>query len=148
MPLAPIRITGKASGDPGRGAGNVLAVHRAYGFLTNTSGLSDALFPTIETVVTSRGEKGKAVLNNLEAIDQDSVGRCSVCGCVTKLVELPGRTDKFCLECSGDVATAILLTTEIDAATLSGGNTDVLASEFAEISSRMLERAQSAQWGF
>lgn len=56
--------------------------------------------------------------------------------------------DKFCLECSGDVATAILLTTEIDVATLAGGNTDALVSEFAQTSSRMLERAQSAQWGF
>jgi hypothetical protein len=46
------------------------------------------------------------------------------------------------------VAMAILLTTEIDAATLTGGNTEALASEFAQISSRMLERAQSAQWGF
>jgi hypothetical protein len=100
------------------------------------------------TVVVTRGEKGKAVLNNLEAIDQDSIGRCSVCGCVTELVELPGRIDKFCLECSGDVATAILLTTEIDAATLNGANPEALESEFAQISSRMLERAQSAQWGF
>jgi hypothetical protein len=88
------------------------------------------------------------VSNNLEGIDQDSIGRCSVCGGVTKLVELPGRIDKFCLECSGDVATAILLITEIDAATLSGGNTDALVSEFTQISSRILERAQSAQWGF
>jgi hypothetical protein len=100
------------------------------------------------TVVVTHGEKGKAVLNNLEAIDQDSIGRCSVCGCVTDLVELPGRIDKFCPECSGDVATAILLTTEIDAATLDGGNRETLLSEFTQISSRMLERAQSAQWGF
>ncbi len=56
--------------------------------------------------------------------------------------------DKFCLECSGDVATAILLTTEIDAATLKGGNTEALVSEFAQVSSRKLERAQSAQSGF
>lgn len=88
------------------------------------------------------------MLNNLEEIDQDSIGRCSVCGCITELVELPGRIDKFCFECSGDVATAILLTTEIDAATLSGGNTDELVSEFAQISGRMLERAQSAELGF
>jgi hypothetical protein len=88
------------------------------------------------------------VLNNLQAVDQELVGHCSVCGCVTELVELPGRIDRFCLECSGDVATAILLTTEIDAATLSGGNTNELMSEFAQISSRMLERAQSAELGF
>jgi len=141
-------MSGEESGDPGSSRLKDLGCSWAYGFLTNASGLSNVPFPTIVTVVISGGVKGKAVLNNLEAIDPDSIGRCSVCGCVTELVELPGRTDKFCLECSGDVATAILLTTEIDAATLSGGNTDVLASEFAEISSRMLERAQSAQWGF
>ena len=86
--------------------------------------------------------------NNLQNVDQEFVGHCSVCGCVTELVELPGRFDKFCFECSGDVATAILLTTEIDAATLSGRNTNELVSEFAQISSRMLERAQSAELGF
>jgi hypothetical protein len=88
------------------------------------------------------------VLNNSQSADQESAGHCSVCGSVTELVELPGRLDRFCLECSGDVATAILLTTEIDAATLSGRNTNELVSEFAQISSRMLERAQSAGLGF
>jgi hypothetical protein len=88
------------------------------------------------------------VLNKLDNVDQESVGHCSVCGCVTELVELPGRIDKFCLECSGDVATAILLTTEIDAATLCGRNTNELVSEFSYVSSRMLERAQSAGLGF
>jgi len=88
------------------------------------------------------------VLNNSQSVDQESVGHCSVCGSVTELVELPGRLERFCLECSGDVATAILLTTEIDAATLSGRNTNELVSEFAQISSRMLERAQSAGLGF
>jgi hypothetical protein len=120
----------------------------AYDFLTKPSGLSDAPFLTIVIVVISRRGKGKAVSNSLVGIDQDSIGRCSVCGCFADLVELPGRMDKFCLECSGDVATAILLATEIDAATLKGGNTEVLVSEFAQVSSRMLERAQSAQWGF
>jgi hypothetical protein len=88
------------------------------------------------------------VLNNLESVDQEFSGHCSVCGWVTELAELPGRLEKFCLECSGDVATIILLTTEIDAATLAGKNTNGLMSEFAEISNRMLERAQSAQQGF
>jgi hypothetical protein len=36
-----------------------------------------------------------------------------------------------------------LLTAEIDAATLSGQNTDAFVSEFAQISSRVLSRAQS-----
>lgn len=87
------------------------------------------------------------MLNNVEEIDHNLSGCCSVCGGVTELFELPGRIDKFCLECSGDVATAILLTTEIDASTLTGKNTNALVSEFAQISSRMLERAQSAEWG-
>ena len=90
-------------------------------------------------------EKGKTVLNHVEGIDLDLSRCCSVCGRVTELFELPGRIDKFCLECSGDVATAILLATEIDAGTLTGRNTSALVSEFAEISGRMLERAQSAQ---
>jgi hypothetical protein len=92
--------------------------------------------------------KGKAVLDNLQSVDQEFVGHCSVCGCATELVELPGKLEKFCLECSGDLATAILLTTEIDAATLAGRNTNALVSEFAQISSRMLGRAQSAEFGF
>jgi hypothetical protein len=65
-----------------------------------------------------------------------------------ELFELPGRIDKLCLECSADLATAILLSTEIDAATLAGRNTNALVSEFAEISGRMLDRAQSAELGF
>ena len=65
-----------------------------------------------------------------------------------ELFELPGRIDKFCLECSADLATAILLSSEIDAATLAGRNTNALVSEFAEISGRMLDRAQSAEFGF
>ena len=112
------------------------------------SGLSDAPFPTIVIVVLSRGGKEEAMSNSLESVDQEFVGHCSVCGCVAELVELPGRLEKFCLACSGDLATAILLTTEIDAATLAGKNTNRLVSEFAQISSRMLERAQSSELGF
>lgn len=72
---------------------------------------------------------------------------CSVCGRTVELFELPGRTETYCLECSADVAAAILLTTEIDAATMAGRSTDALVSEFAEIGSRMLERSQSAEMG-
>jgi hypothetical protein len=54
----------------------------------------------------------------------------------------------FVLNAAEMLATAILLTTEIDAATLSGRNTNELVSGFAQISSRMLERAQSAELGF
>jgi hypothetical protein len=48
------------------------------------------------------------------------------------------------LECSADVATSILLATEIDVAKISGQDAEDLTLEFAELSSRMLERAQSA----
>jgi len=76
-----------------------------------------------------------------------SIERCSVCSRIEELFELPGRTERCCLGCSADLATAILLTTEIDAATLAGRSTKALISEFGEISSRMLERSQSAELG-
>jgi hypothetical protein len=79
--------------------------------------------------------------------EQDSIAQCSVCGRVWELFELPGRTEKYCLECSADLATAILLSTEIDAAPLAGRSTRALVSEFSDISSRMLERSQSAEPG-
>ncbi len=88
------------------------------------------------------------MLINLEKTEPDSTGKCSVCGRAVELFELPGRIDKSCLECSADLATAILLSTEIDAATLAGRNTNALVAEFAEISGRMLDRAQSAELGF
>jgi hypothetical protein len=47
----------------------------------------------------------------------DLSGRCSVCGHYGEVFDLPGRFEKYCLECSADVATAILLTTEIDGIT-------------------------------
>ncbi len=80
---------------------------------------------------------------HLESVDQDLIGQCSVCGRVSELFELPGRSEQFCLECSADFAASILLTAEIDAATLSGQNAEALVSEFAHISSRVLSRAQS-----
>jgi len=79
--------------------------------------------------------------------EQDSIAPCSVCGRTEPLFEPPGRAEKYCLECSADLATAILLTTEIDAATLAGKSTRALVSEFSEISSRMLERSQSPEMG-
>jgi hypothetical protein len=80
----------------------------------------------------------------MEMTEEDLIGHCSVCGRVTELMELPGKAGKFCLSCSADLATVILLGTEIDAATVAGRNTDALVAEFEEISSRMLGRAQSA----
>lgn len=73
-----------------------------------------------------------------------SMSQCSVCGKRAELFELPGRTEKYCLECSADVATAILLTTEIDAATLDGRETRQLVAEFAQLSTRLLQRSQQA----
>jgi hypothetical protein len=69
--------------------------------------------------------------------------RCSVCGYSGELFDLPGRIEKYCLACSADLATSILLTTEIDAATMAGQPAEGLAAEFAQLSNRLLARAQS-----
>jgi hypothetical protein len=87
------------------------------------------------------------MLTGPKGTEQDSIAQCSVCGRIAELFDLPGRTEKYCLECSADLATAMLLSTEIDAATLAGRSTKALVSEFGEISSRMLERSQSAEPG-
>jgi hypothetical protein len=71
-----------------------------------------------------------------------SYAQCAVCGSHAELFELPGRKEKYCYACSADVATSILLTTEIDAATRSGEETDALKAEFVQLSRRILERAQ------
>jgi hypothetical protein len=81
------------------------------------------------------------------SLKEDLIGHCSMCGRVEDLFELPGRTEKCCLECSADLATALLLTTEIDTATLAGQSTNALVSEFSDISTRLLERSQSAELG-
>lgn len=83
------------------------------------------------------------VIDNLESAET-LAGHCNVCGRETELVELPGKLDRLCLGCSGDLATADLLITEIDAATFAGRNANGLIAEFEEIGSRMLHRAQSA----
>ena len=84
------------------------------------------------------------MMDNLQSAE-GSVGHCSVCGRETELMGLPGEVGISCLECSSDLATADLLITEIDAATLAGRNANALIFEFEEISSRMLHRAQSAE---
>ena len=58
------------------------------------------------------------MLSGPKGTEQDLVGQCSVCGRIEALFELPGRIEKCCFDCSADLATAILLSTEIDAATL------------------------------
>jgi hypothetical protein len=60
------------------------------------------------------------------------------------LFELPGRAGRLCLSCSADHAICEQLAIEIDAATLSGQETRILVAEFAQLSQRLLERAQSA----
>jgi hypothetical protein len=72
-----------------------------------------------------------------------AASQCSVCGHQADLVELPGISAKYCSECSADVATSILLKTEINAAWLSGQHYEPLAAELAQLSQRLLERAQS-----
>ena len=76
--------------------------------------------------------------------EEPSSLQCCVCGHRAELFDLPGKTGKYCLECSADVATSILLTTEIDAATLAGQDAANLVAEFSQLSTRLLERAQSA----
>jgi len=76
--------------------------------------------------------------------EMQPTSQCSVCGHRVELFELPGRTEKYCLECSADIATAILLTTEIDAATFAGRDAENLVAEFAQLSTRLLARSQSA----
>lgn len=73
-----------------------------------------------------------------------SASQCSACGRERDLFDLPGHSEKYCLECSADVATSILLATEIDAATMSGEDTHALVTEFLQLGRRLLARAQSA----
>jgi hypothetical protein len=73
--------------------------------------------------------------------ERDGMERCCVCACVEELFELPGRSGKYCLECSADLATTLLLTAEIDAAVMAGQGANSLVAEFSEISARMLARA-------
>jgi hypothetical protein len=81
---------------------------------------------------------------DLSNFQQDLRGVCSMCGGVTELFELPGRTERLCLACSADVASAVVLRTEIDTATWAGQNANDLVTEFAELSTRILARAQFA----
>jgi hypothetical protein len=72
-----------------------------------------------------------------------SVLNCSACGRATELFDLPGRQEKYCLECSADVATSILLASEIDAGNKSGEDTGELVTEFLYVGRRLLARAQA-----
>jgi hypothetical protein len=73
--------------------------------------------------------------------------QCSVCGRIEELFELPGSRERYCLGCSTDIATASLLATEIDAATMAGQNASFLISEYEQLGARLLSRSQSAELG-
>src|SRR5258708_34819614 len=93
-------------------------------------------------------EQGEAAMvTGPKGTEFELCGRCSVCGHLGELFDLPGRFEKYCLGCSADVATSILLTTEIDAATLAGRSTRELVTEYTCIHIRMLCRAQSTELG-
>jgi hypothetical protein len=70
------------------------------------------------------------------------VAKCRLCGQREELFELPEEPGEYCLACSADVATAILLTAEIDAATLAGRASNALIVEFSELTASMLRRCQ------
>jgi hypothetical protein len=79
--------------------------------------------------------------------EEDLSSQCGVCGRIEELFPLPGRSEKYCLGCSADIATATLLATEIDAATLAGQNASLLISEYEQLGARLLSRSQSAGLG-
>jgi len=74
--------------------------------------------------------------------DEGSIAQCATCGRHVELFDLPGRKEKNCLECSADVATSLLLATEIDEANRLGEETGELVSEFVQLGRRLLARAQ------
>jgi hypothetical protein len=120
---------------------------RAYEILTDGSGFLNARFPTLllgEVMPRYASQGGMSMLCGPKGSEEPPILQCSVCGRRTELFELPGKSERYCLECSADVAAAILLTTEIDAATMAGQHTESLVMEFAQLSHRLLERAQSA----
>jgi hypothetical protein len=71
-----------------------------------------------------------------------SVLQCGACGREAELFELPGRKEKYCFECSADVATSILLAAEIHAADGSGEDTARSTTECLQVRRRFLARAQ------
>jgi len=87
------------------------------------------------------------MLSGPKGTEQSSVAPCSICGCIGRSFDLPGTTEKFCWSCSTDVASILVLTAEIDSAERVGEGTDALLAELTDISSRMLQRSQSADLG-
>jgi hypothetical protein len=87
------------------------------------------------------------MLSGRKSAEQSLLAPCSICGRIEPSFDLPGTTEKFCWGCSADLATILVLTDEIDSATLKGTRTDELLSELSDISCRMLQRSQSAELG-
>jgi hypothetical protein len=85
------------------------------------------------------------MLSDPKGTEGERISQCSICGRPEALFDLPGTTEKFCWGCSTDLATIIVLTTEIDSARQAGVSTDDLRSELCDISRRMLDRSQSAE---
>jgi hypothetical protein len=94
-----------------------------------------------------RKERGTSMMTGPKGCEEDLSSQCSVCGHIEELFELPGRSERYCLGCSADIATARLLSTEIDAATLAGQNAAFLISEYEQLGARLLGRSQSAELG-
>jgi hypothetical protein len=61
------------------------------------------------------------MLSGPEGCEEPFSLQCCVCGHRAELFDLPGKTGKYCLECSAN-----------------------LIAEFSHLSTRLLERAQSA----
>ena len=74
------------------------------------------------------GEKGAFMLCGPKGTEEGVVERCRISGREHAPFELPGTTEKFCSGCSADCATIVLLTAEIDSATLDGGRVGELRS--------------------
>jgi len=58
------------------------------------------------------------MLSGPKGTEEELISQCSICGRKEALFDLPGTTEKFCWGCSADFATIIVLTAEIDSATL------------------------------
>jgi hypothetical protein len=71
-------------------------------------------------------------------------GRCGFCDGTTELFILPGRFERHCFPCSADVATTILLSTEINAGRLQGWHVCALECALAEVNERMLARLRQS----
>jgi hypothetical protein len=94
-----------------------------------------------------RSQRGTSMMMGPKGCEEDLSSQCSVCGRIEELFELPGRSERYCLGCSADIATASLLATEVDAATLAGQDASFLISEYEQLGARLLGRSQSAELG-